>query len=199
MLPDYPKVKARLVQKFMDRMKLVHKAHLSVFAEVPPVILHEGERNVLTREDGSVDDMPPKLMEAEATLEFDMRDAEKLELAQILKLIDKLAEGLAKEKVKLYLQRINEAVTKVGNVTDPSKTGVEAFFDGMEKRLLDFNENGQPAPTQRLVGSEETESKFRDILLQIMETPELRRRYEAIICKKREEWRDREIARNMVE
>ncbi len=199
MLPDYPKVKARLVEKFMDRMKLVHKAHLSVFAEVPPTIMHEGNRHVLTREDGSVDEMTPKRMEAEATLEFDMRKAENLEVSQILKLIDTIAEGLAKEKFKVFLQTMDEAVTKVGNVVDPNKKGVEAFFDGMEKRLLDFDENGQPGPTQFLVGSEETAGKIRDILRQIMETPELRRRYDAIIDKKREEWRDREIARNVVE
>lgn len=199
MLPDYPKVKARLVEKFMDRMKLVHKAHLSVFAEVPPTIMHEGNRHVLTREDGSVDEMTPKRMEAAATLEFDMREAEKLEPSQILKLIDTLAEGLAREKINLFVQTMDEAVTKVGNVTDPSKKGVEAFFDAMEKRLLDFDEHGQPGQTQILVFSEESAERVKAIERQIMETPELRRRYEAIIEKKREEWRDREIARNLVE
>lgn len=183
----------------MDRMRHVHKAHLSVSAEVPPTVMHEGNRHVLTREDGSVDEMTPKRMEAAATLEFDLRQAEKLGPSQILRLIDTIAEGLAKEKFKVFLQTIDEAVTKVGNVIDTSKKGVDAFFDGMEKCLLDFDENGQPGQPQFLVGSEETAGKIRDILRQIMETPELRRRYEAIIEKKREEWRDREIARNLVE
>jgi hypothetical protein len=199
MLPDYPKIKARLVEKLMDRMKLVHKSHLSVFGDVPPTIMHEGGRYVLTREDGSVEEMTPQLMEAEATLEFDMKEAEKLELPQILNLIDNLAEELARKGFTLFLQRMNEAVTKVGNVSDPSKKGVEAFFDCMEKRRLDFDENGQPEQADFLVGSEEMAEKLRDLLRQIKESPELRRRYEAIIEKKREEWRDREIARNLVE
>jgi hypothetical protein len=199
MLPDYPKVKARLVEKFMERLKRVHKAHLGYFAEVPPTVMHEGMRHILTREDGSVGEMNAKTMEATATLEFDFRHAEKLEPSQVLNLIDSLAKGLAEEKFKLFLQTIDEGVKKVGNVVDPNKKGVEAFLDATEKRMLDFDEFGVPETPHLLADSAETEAMLSEIIRQVMERPELRHRYDSIIEKKREEWRDREIARNLVE
>jgi hypothetical protein len=198
MLPDYPKTKQRLVEEFTLRMKRVQQAHLGLFGTAPTTVLQEGARHVLIREDGSKDDTPPKLTEANAHLEFDLREAEKLEFSAILKLLDELAVGMAREKAKLWFQRIDEAVRKVGNVADPAKKGVEMYFDMLEKRLLFFDEYGNLAPTQML-GSEETLEKVRAIEREIQETPELRRRYEAMIDRKREEYRDREIARNLVE
>lgn len=199
MLPDYPKVKARLVEEFNTRYRQVRNLHLGFFASAQMNLLQEGSRHVLIREDGSSDTATPKQIEASATLEFDWREAEKLTIPKILTLIDTLAQRMAEQQVKQYIEKIDESVKKIGNVTDPDKKGVEAFFDGVQKRLMEFDEAGQPIPPQLLVGDQQTHDKLVEIMTQIAESPDLRNRYEAIVNKKREEWRDREAARNLVD
>jgi len=161
--------------------------------------MHEGARSVLTREDGSTDTMEPKRIEAKAEMRANYKEVEKIEPADVTHMLDSLAEGLAREKFRTFLQSIDDAVTKVGNVTTPGKSGVETFFEGLEKRLLDFNDDGSPATTQFLVGSDEAAERLKGIMREIESTPELRRRYEAIMEKKRGEWHDREAARNLAE
>jgi hypothetical protein len=199
MLPDYPKMKARLAEVYRERIRHVHNIHLGVFSEAQPTQMHEGGKHILVREDGSVDEMEPKRVEAVAELRLDVREVEKLEAKEVWKTLDTIAEGLAKEKFKMFLDTIDEAVTKVGNVTTPGTSTLEQFFEATEKRMLDFDDDGRPGKTQLLVGSEKTAQKLQEVMDQIEADPELRRRYEAIIEKKREEWRDREAARNLVE
>jgi hypothetical protein len=199
MLPDYPKIKAHLAELYRERLARVHQAHLGVFSEVQSTQLHEGGRHLLVREDGSEDQTEMKRIEAAAELPLDLRGVEKLDTDEVWKTIDTVAEGLAREKFKMFLDTIDKAVTKVGNVTTPGTSTLEQLFEAMDKLMLDFDDDGRPGKMQLLVGSEKTAEKLREVMSQIESDPGLRRRYEAIIEKKRAEWRDREAARNLVE
>lgn len=199
MLPDYPKIKARLSEIYRSRIRLAHNIHLGIFSEVQPTQMHEGSKHVLIREDGSVDEMEPKPIEAMAELPLDLREVEKLEASQVLKVLDTIGEGLAHEKFKVIMETINDAVTKVGNVTTPGTSALEQFFEATEKRMLDFDDDGKPGKVQALVGSEKTAEKLQEAMQQIASDPALRQRYDSIIEKKRQEWHDREAARNLVE
>jgi hypothetical protein len=199
MLPDYPKLKARITERYRDRLRAVINAHLGVFGEVPVTKMQEGWRSILHREDGSTGEMQPKRVEASAALTVDPKRVEELKPAQIIDMLDELGRGLAREKFKLFIQSIDEAVEKVGNVTSPDKKGVEAIFEALEKQWRDFNDDGTPRPTSLLFGSAETRQRVEGLFRQIMESPDLRKRYDSIVEKKREAWRDRETARNLVE
>jgi metal-dependent amidase/aminoacylase/carboxypeptidase family protein len=199
LLPDYPKLKARLTEIYRERVRRVHDQHLGIFSAVPPAIMHEGRTHVLTREDGSSDEMEPKRVQAGAELRLDFREVEKLEAKDVWKVLDTIAEGLAKEKFQTLLTAIDEAATKVGNVTTLGTSALEQFFEATEKRWIEFDADGNPAPVQFLAGSEATARKLRDAMKQIETDPDLRRQYETIIEKKRQQWRDREAARKLVE
>ena len=67
-----------------------------------------------------------------------------------------------------------------------------------EKIWLDFDEYGRLKPPA-IWGGKTAMEKMAAAIVEIESTPALRRRYEALMEKKREEWRDREIARNLVE
>jgi hypothetical protein len=198
-LPDYPKTKVLLAELYRDRIRRAHNIHLGVFSDVPSTQMHEGGKHVLVREDGSVDEMEPRRVEAAAELRLDIREIEKLDAKEVSKSLDTIGEGLARGMFKMFLDTIDEAATKVGNVTTPGTSAVAQYFEAMEKRMLNFDDEGQPEKMNVLAGSEKTARKLQEVESQIQSDAELRRRYESIIEKKRQEWRDREAARNLVE
>ena len=197
MLPDYPKVKGQLVEAFEDRMRMAHFARLGIFNQIQETMIHEGERNILYRDDGSMDDKLPRRIEGRGELTYDHSHPEKLQPEQINAFLDKMAENLAEERIKGFFECLDKAVTEVGNVSH--KKGVEGIFDMIEKIQMDFDQHDKPIMPTMMVGSNESASKVGGILREIMESPDLRRRYETLIDKKRDEWRDREIARNLGE
>lgn len=199
MLPDYPEVKARVADALNEYFRRAVKARLSVFAAVPVSRLHEGTGLLLARESGSTETLEMNHVEALAELPVDLRAVEKLEVASVLRMLDTLADGLARQKFKIFLESISEAAVSVGNVTPPGLSPVEAFFAAVEKRQLDFTADGTPVTTHLLVGSEAAAERLKQTLAEIAATPELESRYRTIINRKREEWRDREAARNLAE
>jgi hypothetical protein len=75
---------------------------------------------------------------------------------------------------------------------------VEGVFKSLERILLDFDDQGKPIMPTMLSGSQELAAELSEALHQIETTPDLRRRFEAVIDRKREEWRARESSRNLV-
>jgi len=199
MLPDYPKTKALWAESNRERIRRAHDAELGVFANVQVTQLHEGGKLILVREDGSMSETPMKRVEATVELEVDVRQLEELDAKDVGKMLDSMGEKLAAKKGRTFIDCIDAGVRSVGNVTDPSKSTLEQFFEGLEKVQLEFDDRGNPPEMQYVVGSEETAQKIEEIISQIESNPTLRRRREDIIQKKKEEWRDREAARNLVE
>lgn len=182
----------------MKRLKKAEGLHLSIFSEAPISIQHEGTLNVLRREDGAIKQSESERIEANALLHYDYKHPERLTLEKVIDFIDQLAEKLAENKFRLFIRTINEAVEEVGNVVDAARNRVEAFFEMIEKRQLEFDENNNPIHPQLLAGSQAVVDRFHATLEEIGNSPQLRKRMEAIFDKKWMEWRDRETARYLV-
>lgn len=199
MLPDYPQTKALLAEVFHERIKLAQQRRLGVFSQVKPTQLHEGTTCHLHRADGSFEEIEMQHLQASAHLEHDIKELEKMDVEKVTDLLDTLGERIASEQVQLMIKRIDEAVHEVGNVGDPDKPFKEQFFDLFQKQHVDFDEMGRPIWPQFVVGSKGMEDKIRDTLTEIQSDPQLRKRMESLIDQKRQEWRDREASRNLVE
>ena len=76
MLPDFPKIKEKLeiMLDYVFRQTLL--SHLGPVANVPVSLVFEGNKTILIREDGSVEEMNPK--KATAKLEVDLSEFEKM-------------------------------------------------------------------------------------------------------------------------
>jgi hypothetical protein len=77
MLPDYPKIKTRIAEVYRDQISHVTNVFLGIFSEAKPTQMHEGGKHILVREDGSVDEIKPKHVEAVAELRLDIREVDK--------------------------------------------------------------------------------------------------------------------------
>jgi Na+/phosphate symporter len=199
MLPDYPKVKSLLNDAFQKRINIATQRRLGVFSQIKQTQMHEGSVLHLTRNDGSSENVEMKPIHASAEIKHDIREIDKLDFDEIIRMADTLGERLADEQQKMFLERFDNAVREVGNVSDPSKSFIEQLFDSWEKVDIDFSPDGKPEMPQLIFGSEKTMEKAKEALQQIESDPVLRKRRNDIFERKMEEWRDRETARNLVE
>lgn len=199
MLPDYPELKKRFKDAMHARMKRVQEANLGIFNEVKTVVLHEGDKILLIRDDGSQEEICPKPVEFTVSRQWDVREIDKITPDEIIGVFDSVGEGMANERGKLFMQSIDEAVTKIGNVVTGDKSLIERLFESIEKITMEFNDDGNPIMLSFVAGSQETVDKLQRAQDEIQSTPELLQRWNKLLEKKRSEWNDREAARNLVD
>jgi hypothetical protein len=199
MLPDYPKVKGLIAEAFRQLINNLHNQKLGIFSSLKATTLHEGSTTHTYRPDGTFSETEMKHVEATAQLEHDIKQLETLEVKDIFKLAEKLADGIAREKHKLFIQRLDEACQESGNVMSGKKPLVEQVLEGFEKILLEFEPDGKLSKDFMFYCHPQMAPKLAEAHRQIESDPQLKKRLNAIMERKRQEWRDREAARNLAE
>jgi hypothetical protein len=197
MLPDYPQTKKLLFEMFRARIESAQNTQLGIFSEIPTSRLFEGRRTRLQRADGSLDEVEMERMEVSTNLSHDIRDFESLSLEKILDILDDFGRRLANERQKLLLALADRTTKEVGNVG--SGTSPEGFLELFAKVQHDFDERGQVTGRQVFVASEDGKKQLDTIFRQIDENPSLKRRLDQIMANKRQEFRDREASRKLVD
>ena len=197
MLPDLPKLKADIADKF--HLFFVQRVNtcLGVVGEIPHCIIKEGRNPATIRPDSSKDET--KLQKSSVETTFKSEEIPYLSVQERIARLDDAARKMAGQISTTAFATINEALDKVGNVIDgrgkPLSPAI--FFEVLEKIQLDFDNDGNFKELTVVIPPEMTE-RFKEVMEKIQQDPELVRRYEEIINKKRMEWRDREAARKLV-
>jgi hypothetical protein len=197
MLPDFPAVKEKLNRRLRQILKVKIARHLGPFSQVKTVSMPEGQGTTLSRNDGSLSKSHFENTEVSAESKV---DPDKLDPIEINRLLDELAEKLAEKRIKQFFEVTNQAVEEVGNSLKrkPDESMVDSYFRSLERVHIDFDHSGEPVMPSLLAGSKAGQ-ELGEALDQIANTPELAQRLKIIIDRKREEWRDRESSRNLVE
>jgi hypothetical protein len=197
MLPDYPKIKAKLAEVCMHRIEQTERARLGELSRVRSTVLHEGDTHAFVREDGSMATMKMKRLRANASLKINLQELEKAKPADLVSMLDDLGESLAEQKARQFLTVLDDACESVGNVVRSEST-VEQILQSMEKAEASFDDDGNVQPMS-VIASDEQWKRIQVAMREIEKTPALRRRYQNAAAKQREQWRDREAARNLVD
>src|SRR5207302_5193392 len=99
---------------------------------------------------------------------------------------------------KMTFEEINKAVKSVGNEVSlsgpPSAEGMLKLF---EKLWIEFQDDGKHVPLT-LVCSPEAQPQFQKAFQQLELDPQIRKRFEELMRRKKDEWRERESARKLV-
>lgn len=197
MLPDFLNVKGKLEIMFDYAFMQYLSLHLGPVANVPVSLAFEGNKTILVREDGSVEEMNPK--QATAELQVDLTEFEKINEEVVINKIDGVAEEMAGQKAKSFYEEVGKAAEEVGNVVDADGKpfSMDLFFEGLEKIDIDFDEAGNPSGLMCPVHPKLFPS-IAKVIEQAKDDPEINKRYDAIMDRKREEWRVRESNRKLV-
>ena len=193
MLPDFLKTKEKLKKKLDYILKQTMASHLVPIDDISESISFEGSKTITIYEDGSVSETDPK--EVGVKLEVKLEDVETMTHEIVLEIIDRLAKKAAEEQKKLFYEEIGRLADEAGNVVsgDGNTFSVNMLYQMLERIPRDFDEEGNPTEL-RVAVSPELFPSIAKIIEQAKTDPEI----DALMERKREEWRVRENNRELV-
>lgn len=195
MLPDFPIQKARLLNLWTEYLRRREREYLGYLASAPSYTHHEGNRWRIEGEGGYSNESSYQLIEAEFSLQ--VKEIPYLTPDEIQKKLDEVAQEMAKQRHRGIIESIQAVATKVGNVGQ-RQLGKDAYLEALDKILLSFDDEGNPSSPVLLI-SPELHEAIKDDMETWNQDPEFLERYAKIIQRKREEWRDRESRRKLVD
>jgi len=146
------------------------------------------------RADGSSEDS--LFRTASAELAMDLRSTSTLTNEQRFEHLDKMASMLAEQMSAHLYGTLDEMLQAKGRVVDGSNFGPETIFAAIESLHMDFDApDGDPLIT--IAMNPKMRELFDKAAEEIESDEALSARYEALIEKKRGEWRDREASRKL--
>lgn len=195
MLPDFPIQKAKLLNLWTEYLRRREREYLGYLASAPSYTHHEGNRWRIEGEGGYSNESSYQLIEAEFSLQ--VKEIPYLTPDEIQEKLDEVAQEMAKQRHRGIIESIEAVATKVGNVGQ-RQLGKDAYLEALDKILLSFDDEGNPSSPVLLI-SPELHEAIKDDVETWNQDPEFLERYAKIIQRKREEWRDRESRRKLVD
>ena len=195
MLPDYPITKDKIYKKIiLKRYQSIRDACLGPLAEIHVSRHFEGDLN----DDGRG---AREYHEVVSELAINSSELEAMTPQQVIARLDVLLLDMARQQGAFVFRHLAElAEAETGIVTASREPlNVEFFLQSLGKLYIEFDVNGQPNTSKFDFIGPQGAISFAAVYQLLIDTPEKKSRYEAIITQKREEWRGRENSRKLVE
>ena len=194
MLPDWPETKDRIGEAFFRFIRSEVEARLGFLAEVKQSVVHEGDGTVISRADGSRAEQGFTPVSAEMAIPDD--EFAGLPIRAVLERLRGVAEVLARGRSEHAFSVFDATCQEVGNVVDAGGGPLtpELILKTWETVVIVFDVHGRPEMPTIVVGPGQQDA-VREALSRIDRDPELKRRADEIIQRKREEWFAREADR----
>jgi hypothetical protein len=197
LLPEFPALKERFHQAVTRYLRDRARAHGVIVPDVPRSRIFEGRGHAIVRPSGETE--VTQMFEAAAEMRIPIEDIPNLALDALLAKLDDIAESLASQQEKHLLQTIDAGLEKSGQTIDGKGKpfSPELVFLALEKIELDFNADGTARMPTVFVHPDQIPA-VRAASATFDADPALKKRFDDIIAKKREEWRAREADRRLV-
>ena len=199
MLPDFTRAKDRANRDLLRWVGQQIPAVAPLLRRVSTVRQHEGKVGRIVRQD-----------ESEASIDFcsissefvqNREDMKHSDLKAIQEKLLKVAKDFGQDQTRRMLTAAGEAAESVGNVVDAGgELTPDKFLDLFRKVQMDFDpQTLQPKPGFTFVMHPDTAASVVPKVKEWEKDPRLKAEYERILAEKREEWRDREANRKLVD
>jgi hypothetical protein len=193
-LPDFPVLKDELAKRLHDALDRMVDAKAPIFTKMQTRAQHEGKLHTYDRVGASTKSEGPEWMAIPVKVEL----AEVPELVgdKLTARLDALATEIAQQKMDLFHRRFKESAEEVGNAFDAKGAPLtqDMFLSMLEGVDMEFGANAQPTAD---FGS--TNPKIDAKVREWFNDPSFQSRYNSIVDRKRDEWRDRESHRKLVD
>lgn len=196
MLPDQPSFKNDLQGVLIQYLQRQIHSRMGVFRQSPHHVVHEGERQRIIRADGSIEDS--NLKEASSEMSVKMDDVPRQGLRDIITQLDRMADEIARRRFEIHFSSLNEVLEHTGQTVGHKDKpfDAETLFAALEKMQVDFNSDGDPE--FQIICPPAMRPRFTDVLNGIDADPQLKRRYEDLMARKKADCHAREVARKLV-
>ena len=197
MLPKCTKAIKKFEDFMVEFMVMRVDQLIYPFSKSPKTRLFEGDNDFIIRNDGSTD--KTEFKEIKGTVAIAEEETENLNINEIFEKLNEAAKQMAEQQFKHSIDVINEATQKTGNIVNiKGELTPQHFFQLIEKIWLEFNEKGEPEYPSILTGTQEVVNNFQKVLMKIDTDKALKKEYEILLLKKKDEYNARENSRKLV-
>lgn len=195
MLPDFPETK-RLFSRFFRAYVRRKVREISPYGAVQTRYYHEGRAMKVTRADQS--ESNSGMEELSAHLEVKFEEIENLTLQKAIEKHDAMIVDLVRKQTHFIRERMSSEIPESQTLNAKGrKFDAQIAIEMLEKMQIDFYPDGMPHEIF-VDGPLFTPESLASVEKEIESNPELKRRFEEMMTKKKEEWHAREADRKLV-
>lgn len=198
MLPDFYSLKKKLLYKVNKKLRVIVAKESGFVGTISKTQCFEGHRNKIIGSDGKVIQDQP-FHEETSTFQVPLPLMDKIGPNEIEQKLIEMAKDMASSQKKYFFNTMNKLIDDAGNSIDAKgkKFSVELFLKGLETIELDFNTDGTPHYPTLMMHPNMRQLAYEE-LNKIEEDPEIKKKHDAILQRKRSEWIIRENNRKLV-
>jgi hypothetical protein len=194
LLPTATKLSADFFAALMQHVSTQMRG--GILQQATQLVIHEGNRWRIVREDGSVSES--ELTEVAQEIAIPTSDLAALDFPSVLAKANELAGSFRKEAGDSMIRTLVEELPKSQQTGDPARPfDHEHFFEALEQMHIDFDENDKASSLSFIVHPDLL-PRLKALDEEFNASPELQARHDAIMKKKLEEFREREARRRLV-
>ncbi|MGQ0834886.1 MAG: hypothetical protein ACT4O5_08205 [Gammaproteobacteria bacterium] len=195
MLPDFPETK-RLFSRFFQAHMRVKLRQISPYSMVQTRYLHEGRMMQVMRPDDT--QSQSELVQLSSPIEMKFDEIETLTLQKVLEKYDAVVTDMVRKQVGLVRERMSAEIPESQAVDARGrKLDADLVMETLEKMQIEFYPDGTPHELL-LDGPPFARERMTAIEKEISESPELKRKFDDMMARKKEQWRAREASRKLV-
>jgi hypothetical protein len=194
MLPDFPETK-RLFDRFFHARMRRKIRELSPFGMINTRHYHEGRGMKVTRPDSQ---SKSELEQFTTETQISVEEIENLTFLKAIEKYDAMILDMVRQQTGFVMRRMSQEIPDSQSVSAKGrKLDAELVLETLEKIQIEFNPDGTPHQIH-VVGPLFTADAMRSVDQEFANSPELQKRHEELMNRKREEWRAREANRKLV-
>lgn len=195
MVPRFARMEREFDKAIQKYIRIVARGS-GVLSEVKTHVIHEGRSSSIRRAPEEIEVTKMKEAGAEVSLSFD--EIEMVNLDVILSKANLLAEQFRKQFSAYFFETINESSEKTGQTVDAKGPLTnEIMLQMIDKMEVNFERNKQVGDFS-IVTSPQMVPTFQKLEAELKSNPSLQRKWDQLLERKRNDFREREINRNLV-
>jgi hypothetical protein len=195
MLPDFPETK-QLFSRFFQTYMRRKMREISPFGMIPVRHYHEGRAMKVVRDDRS--ESQSDMQQLSTQLEIKVEEIEDLTLDRVIQKYDLMIFDMVSKQANFVRGRMSSEIPESQSLNARGrKLSAELILEMKDKIQMAFNPDGTPQEIF-LDGPLFTPEAIAAVEREFQDSPELQKRHEDLIARKREEWRAREADRKLV-
>ncbi len=193
MLPDFPKSKKEIRKRLALAIERMEREKAPLLAGIKNFAQHEGTVHSYDRI--KADPVSEGFEEIAIPVTIELSEMPDLIGEKLAAKMDAIADELARKRMEMFRRKFTEVTREVGNAFDAQGAPLthDMFFEMLERVDMEFGPDDQPMFTFNMTpGLEKVFENWQD-------DPLFRARYEELLNRKRDAWRDRESNRKLVD
>jgi hypothetical protein len=196
MIVRFSKIDRRMNELFEELMFRYSHTFDPIFSDIETYVIHEGRRTTMRHGDNTWGNA---LTETSAEYSIKNEDLKNFDFAAFARFARTMGVQFLDAKKRMLFEAMHEATEMTGNVVDRRGKPLDhdAIFEMLELIQIDFDVQGQPDMPSMVIHPDMGPTIER-LAKEAEESPELQKRHDQIMRRKKEEFLAREADRKLV-